>query len=180
MHYPTHYGTSTIPETTPVQSFSPRDAALAKLTYRKDAEYFITPKFYAWEMHRLGKVTTDPTLKAQLAAIDNAPLGGRTGTSQDTMEGATISPDMQAAALDASVKRVQASLGLPATGFVDVLTWKALGQKDIVKSDGSVSDTAKKAASRAAAAHDSVHPLVWVLVGSLVGLSLWTLAKPKG
>ena len=159
------YGTMMLPETTKVAEFSPKQAALAKLTYNRAVQYVMAPKFYEYEIARLHSLTTDPQLRDQLKAILQAPLGGQPGQAQ-----------MQADSLDASVRRVQQSLGLPATGFVDVAMWRALGQKYIV----GVSDTAKKAASQAVPTQSSgIHPLAWVFAGVMVGLSIMSLASKE-
>jgi hypothetical protein len=171
------YGTSTLPETTKVAEFSPRDAALAKLTYNEAASYAVSPKFYQYEIARLHSLTTDPQLRDQLKAIMQA-VGGQLGLilSGQWQSGATISPQMQADSIDASVRRVQQSLGLPATGFVDVATWRALGQKYIA----GVSDTAKKAASQGVPKESTgIHPLAWVFAGVMVGLSIMSLASKE-
>ena len=159
------YGTSTLPETTKVAEFSPKQAALAKLTYNPAVQYAVAPKFYQYEIARLQSLTTDPQLRDQLKAIMQAPLGGQPGQAQ-----------AQADSLDASVRRVQQSLGLPATGFVDVAMWRALGQKYIV----GVSDTAKKAASQSVPTESTgIHPLAWVFAGAMVALSIMSLASKE-
>ena len=186
------YGTMMLPETTKVAEFSPKQAALAKLTYNRAVQYVMAPKFYEWEIARLQSLTTDPQLRDQLKAILQAPLGGQPGQAQMQaplddpwvllkrqlldQQILTISPQWQADSLDASVRRVQQSLGLPATGFVDVAMWRALGQKYIV----GVSDTAKKAASQAVPTQSSgIHPLAWVFAGVMVGLSIMSLASKE-
>lgn len=158
------YGTSTLPETTKVAEFSPRDAALAKLTYNPAVEYAVAPKFYQYEIARLQSLTTDPQLRDQLKAIMEARLGGQPGQAQG-----------QADSIDASVRRVQQSLGLPATGFVDVATWRALGQKYIA----GAAEPTKKAASQKVQQSAGIHPMAWAFFGLMVGLSVLSLSSKR-
>jgi hypothetical protein len=82
---------------------------------------------------------------------------------------------MQADGIDASVRQMQQSLGLPATGFVNVATWKALGQQYIA----GAAEPTKKAASQKVQQSAGIHPMAWAFFGLMVGLSVMSLSSKR-